>query len=144
VPRTGTKGLCGAAGQFSGYIPLPQVQSCLHRCWKSGSGRISDYDEDAPREGSDFNRRLSFSDLTHVPLSVPLDVREDLVQATSDDILVRGPGKIEIDGSVVPIPVCDWPALQLTLTLCEALGDSKVVLEAMFSKENGVLWKLNR
>jgi hypothetical protein len=72
----------------------------------------------------------------------------ETVEATSDEVIFRGAGKIEIDGSYGIMAFDNLPELELTVTLIEAVTDAKVVLPCKFSKrqttDKGLAWSLNK
>jgi hypothetical protein len=69
-----------------------------------------------------------------------VDVRtaHEAIEATADEIIIRGSGKIEIDGDSTHVGVSDWPELQLDITLIEAVSESKIALKGKFIKQDAV------
>jgi hypothetical protein len=68
------------------------------------------------------------------------------IEVTADEIVIRGSGKIEIEGSWPTLFVEQWEELVLRITLAEAVTESKIVLSAKFippeSKEAHFVWVL--
>ena len=94
----------------------------------------------------DYNRRsFSMSKQVVMPLDVPLDVKDDAIQATPDEIFVRGPGRVEIDGQVIAPSMSDWQELHLSVALTEAVTESRILLTVrLFRKDAEALWTLAR
>ncbi len=72
----------------------------------------------------------------------------EIIDATSDEIVIRGSGKVEIVGYLETSSVGDWPALELRVTLAEAVTESKVVLISSLVKgqmqDNALVWTLGK
>lgn len=71
-----------------------------------------------------------------------------MVEATPDEVIFRGPGKGEIDGSYGTLTVEKLPEMDLAVTLVEAVSDAKVLLNCKFLKrehyDKGLVWMLNK
>jgi hypothetical protein len=91
--------------------------------------------------GAVVGRRVSETPVAHV------DVRtaHDSIEATSDEIIIRGSGKIEIEGDSAHDGASDWPELQLDITLIEAVSESKIALTGKFLKQDAVtVWNYRK
>ena len=79
---------------------------------------------------------------------VNVSTGSEIVEATPDEVIFRGPGKIEIDGSYGILTFDKLPELNLTVTLIEAVSDAKVLLNCKFLKretnDKGLVWTLNK
>ena len=66
----------------------------------------------------------------------------------NQQLIITGPGRIEIDGNVDSEIYDEFSALQLTIALTEAVSESKIVLTHNFNKqttkENASLWVLQK
>src|SRR5438034_747988 len=48
----------------------------------------------------------------------------DTIEGTNDELIVRGPGKVEMEGTIFN-PTCgEWPDLKVTISLTEAVSES--------------------
>ncbi len=66
----------------------------------------------------------------------------------NQQLIITGPGRIEIDGNVDSEIYDEFSALQLTIALTEAVSESKIFLTHNFNKqttkENASLWVLQK
>lgn len=70
-------------------------------------------------------------------------VHKPIIQATSDEIVIWGAGKMVIEGRVPTAPLAEWDELNLNITLVEAAAEWGARLTAKFSKQRGALvWTL--
>jgi hypothetical protein len=87
---------------------------------------------------------------TFSPSDARVDVRAfaEAIEATSDEIVIRGSGKIMVEGSVVVPALQDWPELELRVTLRDAITESRLALIGKFvrheqsNKNDPMLWTL--
>ncbi len=70
----------------------------------------------------------------------------EIIEATEREIIVRGSGQVEIEGSMVKHDWQQWPELRLLLTLAEAVSGDRVALAGRFLRDetqrNEFVWKL--
>jgi len=96
------------------------------------------------------HRRMMFaSNVVEAPVShINVNAAVERMEVTSDELVVRGAGKIEIDGFYGTPLFENWQELELIVTLVEAVTEAKVVLPCKFSKqetaEKRLLWILNK
>jgi hypothetical protein len=100
-----------------------------------------------PERGwASWRASMSKNPVTHVNVKTG----DEIIEATNDEILIRGTGKIELHGfcDVSSISADEWPGLQLRITLHEAVTESKVALVCQFSRprlhEGVTIWWLDK
>jgi hypothetical protein len=60
--------------------------------------------------------------------NVNIQARHEAIEVTSDEIVVRGAGKVEIVGEVAMPTAGHWPDVQLSIGLIEAVSESELTL----------------
>jgi hypothetical protein len=96
------------------------------------------------------SRRAMLAHLSSNPVTqVDVQTGGTVIEATSDEIFIRGPGKIEIEGEVDSansIKLTDFQELELCLSLTEAVSELKTTLTTKMVKDtkpsNSHLWHL--
>lgn len=93
---------------------------------------------DSPRGKAErFNKRWATLGQRHsnaFPSQTHVDVHamRHTIEGTADEVIMRGSGMIEIDGSCGSKTVGDWPEMSLTFTLAEAVSGATMCLNMKF------------
>ena len=69
-----------------------------------------------------------------------LKTNHDAIEATESEVVIRGCGKVELDGSFNVQPDDNWPELQIHVTLSEAVSETSLGLTARFVKAHPWVW----
>ena len=93
-----------------------------------------------------IGRTLQYMRAAHTPnpsTFVEVQNGAERIEATTDEVLIRGPGKVEINGMAEVNTFEKWPELELRIALIEAVTDSKLLLTATMKiglGERGSVW----
>jgi hypothetical protein len=102
----------------------------------------------AKKQAAQAQKIRAASNYYETPAQVTVSTGNDIVETTADEVIFRGPGKIEIYGSYGVLGFDKLPELELTVTLVEAVSETNVLLSCKFSKretnDKGVVWELNK
>jgi hypothetical protein len=114
---------------------------CKAECFINGNqniGRYANITMDTPKSRAKkyegirniIGRRVSAIPTTHVNVQTG----NDIIEVTDDEIVIRGTGKIIIEGDLIQKPTGDWPEIELRILLVEAITQSKIVLSCKLLK----------